>query len=260
MTRARRPARALGVRTALYHELAPYYDQIYHGKNYRAESTRLRSIVRQFGRSAGRDWLDVACGTGKHLEHLRKYYHCSGVDASPEMLRIARRRLPGVRFTIGDMRSLRLGREFDVVSCLFSAIGHLPTEHDLLRCFRRLALHLKPGGVAIVEPWISPEMFRGGALHLRTYQDPKVLIVRASYSRRRGNVSFTYYDYLVGRSGRGIRHLVEVDRGLMVRPGRLVDLMREAGLRPRYLKDGFMRDRGLLVGTKPPGPNVPLRR
>ena len=77
---------------------------------------------------AARTLLDVACGTGRHLEHLRSTFETAGVDADAGMLEIARARLPGVPLSVGDMRDLDLGRRFDVVTCLFSAIGF---AHDL---------------------------------------------------------------------------------------------------------------------------------
>ena len=235
----------------LYRDLAKYYDIQYSWKDYRAEVRKLEQIVRQYGRSGGRSWLDVACGTGKHLELLRRRYDCVGVDASAEMLRVARRRLPGVRLVQADMRSFSLGRQFDVVSCMFSAIGHLTSERDLARAFARFAGHLKPGGVAIVEPWILPSRAKPGHVHLRTYESPEVTLVRMAYSRIRGRHTIIRYYHLIGIPRRGIQFLEEVDRGLMADPAGLQRLMRRAGLVPHFLLRGFTRDRGLLLGVKP---------
>jgi SAM-dependent methyltransferase len=235
----------------LYRDLAEYYDIQYAWKDYRAEVRQLEQIVRRFGRSDGRSWLDVACGTGKHLEHLSRRHECVGVDASAPMLRVARRRLPGIRLVRADMRTFSLGRQFDVVSCLFSAVGHLDSERDLERAFARFAEHLKPGGVAIVEPWILPSRAKPGHIHLRTYQDPGLTLVRLAYSVVRGRRTIIRYFHLVGVPGRGIRFLEEVDRGLMVDPDGLQRLMRRAGLVPHFLARGFTRDRGLLIGVKP---------
>jgi len=237
----------------LYRDLAPYYDLQNSWKDYREEVRRLEVIVRRYGRSGGRSWLDVACGTGKHLEILRHRHDCAGVDASPEMLRVARRRLPGVRLVRGDMRTFSLGREFDVVSCLFSAIGHLRTERDVERAFSRFAAHLRPGGVAIVEPWILPSRAKPGHVHLTTYQDRNLTLVRLAYSKVHGRRTKIRYIHLIGIAGRGIRYLEEVDHGLMVDPRGLEGLMRRAGLKPHFFARGFTRDRGLLIGVKPRG-------
>jgi ubiquinone/menaquinone biosynthesis C-methylase UbiE len=249
------PARAL-----MFHRLAEYYDPLYAWKDYRGESKYLESLARRYGRSGGTKWLDVACGTGRHLEFLRRRFSVRGIDASPEMLRFARRRLPGIRLGRADMRTFRLAESFDVVSCLFSAIGHLATERDLQLAVSNFARHLKPGGVAIVEPWVQPADFRAGSTHLLTHQGPTTTIVRLASSARRGNISIVRYHYLIGETGRPVRYFEDVSRGLMVPRTRLLTMMRTAGLRPRSLARGLMKRRGLLVGVKPLGPRTSRRR
>jgi ubiquinone/menaquinone biosynthesis C-methylase UbiE len=240
-------------RLHMYADLAKYYDTQYSSKDYPTEVRRLEALARRYGRSGGTTWLDVACGTGKHLEILRRRHACAGVDASPEMLRIARRRLPGIPLHRGDMRTFRLGRTFDVVTCLFSAIGHLTSERDIRKTFATLARHLKVGGVAIVEPWVLPSKARPGHVSMRTCQDPDFTLVRLAYSKVRGRMTVIRYFYLIGEPGRGIRFLEETDRGLMVDAHRLQSLMKNSGLIPHFLARGFTSERGLLVGIKSEG-------
>lgn len=235
----------------MFHRLAPYYDDLVGQKDYPSEVRTLESLARRWVRSGGRSWLDVACGTGRHLSFLRRHYTVRGVDLSPEMLRVAKRRLPGVRLGIGDMRSFRLGETFDVISCLYSAIGHLETERDVRTTFENFARHLTPGGIAIVEPWIDPVDFRSGYVHLLTHSSPSVTVVRMAFSSRRGRRSAIHYHYLIGRSGRRVEHFEEVDRGLLVPRRRLVQLMRSAGLKAWFLTNGLPSGRGLLLGLKP---------
>jgi ubiquinone/menaquinone biosynthesis C-methylase UbiE len=235
---------------SMYRGLAKYYDAIYDWKDYRSESRRLETIARRYVGTGRTTWLDVACGTGRHLEFLRRRHPATGVDQSSEMLRLARRRLPGIRLVEGDMRTLRLNRRFDVVTCLFSAIGHLKTEEDVRRTFANFARHLNDRGVVIVEPWIEPSAYRPGGIHLRTYESPTVTVVRGAFSTRRGDHSVIAYHYLIAEPGRGIRHLEETDVGLMLSRSRLVSLMRSAGLRSRFLARGLGSGRGLLVGSK----------
>ncbi len=235
----------------MFRELARYYDSIASFKDYRAESAALERLVRRFRRSNGRDWLDVACGTGRHLEHLRKHYRVVGIDLSREMLRIARDRLPGEELRRGDMRTFRLERQFDVVSSLFSAIGHLRSESEVRTALANFARHLKPGGVVLVEPWISPDMFQPGHVHALSGRTSDGVIARVSYARRRGSRSIIDYSYLIGTKGRGVAYVREIVPGLMVAPERLVELGNAAGLRARFLRRGLPSGRGLLVGVKP---------
>lgn len=240
-----------GARLSQFHELAKYYDALNDWKDYREESRRLEAIARRFGRSGKTTWLDVACGTGRHLEFLRRRHEVTGVDGSREMLRIARRRLPGVPLVPGDMRSVRLGRRFDVVSCLFSAIGHLTTTRDVGRAFANFARHVNPGGVVIVEPWIERTAFRPGSIHLRTHVSPSLTIARLAFSSRRGHESRIHYHFLVGKPGHEIQYFRETDPGLLLARTELLHLMHRAGLRPHYLRRGFLPGRGLVVGVKP---------
>jgi SAM-dependent methyltransferase len=233
-----------------FRELAEYYDAINDWKDYRGESERLETIARRFGRRGRTTWLDVACGTGRHLEYLSRRHPTVGVDSSREMLRFARRRLPGVRLVPGDMRTFRLDRRFDVVSCLFSAIGHLRTEEDVRKTFANFARHLNPGGVTIVEPWIRPSGFRPGMIHLRMHEGPDATVVRCAFSSRRANHSVIDYHFLIGKTGHGIQHYEVRDVGLLLSPEKLLRLMRWAGLRPYFIARGLMPGRGLLVAVK----------
>jgi ubiquinone/menaquinone biosynthesis C-methylase UbiE len=234
-----------------FHELAKYYDALNDWKDYREESRRLETIAQRFGRPGKTTWLDVACGTGRHLEFLRRRHLIAGVDGSRAMLRIARGRLPGVPLVLGDMRDVRLGRRFDVVSCLFSAIGHLTSVRDVRRAFANLARHVTPGGVVIVEPWIERSAFRVGSIHLRTHVSPTLSIARLAYSSRRGRRSIIHFHFLIGTPGRDIRYVHETDAGWLFSREELLELMRSVGLRSHFLARGFSPGRGLLIGVKP---------
>ena len=72
--------------------------------------------------------LDVACGTGKHLERLAQDHSVEGMDLDAALLELALRRLPGVPLHQADMTSFELGRRFDAVVCLFSSIGYVKTR------------------------------------------------------------------------------------------------------------------------------------
>ena len=72
--------------------------------------------------------LDLACGTGGFTrELLAPGREVVGLDGSPEMLAVARERLPGVDFVVGDLRDFDLREEglrlFDVQCRLLAAIG-----------------------------------------------------------------------------------------------------------------------------------------
>jgi ubiquinone/menaquinone biosynthesis C-methylase UbiE len=76
----------------MFTKTAKHYDAVYADKNYDEESELITSLVRERIPSATA-LLDVACGTGKHLEHLQQTFECTGVELDPEMLSIAKDRV-----------------------------------------------------------------------------------------------------------------------------------------------------------------------
>ncbi|MGP8077844.1 MAG: class I SAM-dependent DNA methyltransferase [Thermoplasmata archaeon] len=237
-----------------YGRLAEVYDRVYSWKDYAREARIVRSIARRWGPRGARTLLDVACGTGAHLRHLARWYECTGLDPSSAMLAVARRNVPGVRFVRGRMPSFELHRRFDVITCLFSAIGYVPDVAALRRTARTFAHHLAPGGVAIVEPWLTPEVWKPGGAHLLTVPSRERPIARMNLSVTRQGRSVMDMHYLVAGKDR-IDHWVERhDLGLFSTQT-MTSAFRAAGLRVRRVPSGFYRsgrsDRGLYVATLP---------
>lgn len=120
----------------LYGELARYYDLIYSFKDYRREAVRVKALISHYKKSEGKELLDIACGTGHHLEYLKDEFSCTGVDISNEILEVARKNVEGVVFKRADMATLNLGKKFDVITCLFSSIGYVKTRTNLRKTIR----------------------------------------------------------------------------------------------------------------------------
>lgn len=142
----------------IYGREARFYDAIYEarGRDVRREVDFLASVAAAEGVEV-RTLCDVACGTGVHLaEWARRGVDVTGVDLSSEMLAVARGRLPDAELVESDMREFRLGREFDLVTCLFSSIAHAGDDAGFDAAFASMAVHVAPGGLLLVEPWITP--------------------------------------------------------------------------------------------------------
>src|SRR5690349_1894535 len=99
----------------MFEKSARFYDALYAGKDYAKAAAKLQALVRErLPRAA--TLLDVGCGTGRHLKHLcEQYRSVEGADLNPDLLAIARERLPGVALHCADMTSFDLGKKFDVV-------------------------------------------------------------------------------------------------------------------------------------------------
>ena len=78
-----------------YRQSARIYDALCRQKDYRGATRSLIQVLKRFAPDA-ETLLDVGCGTGRHLEHLRDRFRVEGFDLSRNMLAIARRRNPGI--------------------------------------------------------------------------------------------------------------------------------------------------------------------
>ncbi len=193
--------------TSPYRRSAAIYDALFRDKDYQKSSRTLVQILRRVTPEA-RTLLDVGCGTGRHLAYLRGKFDVEGLDSSRQMLAIARERCPGVRFHQGSLVAFNLRRRFDVITCLFGAIAYAKTMARLRTAARCLVRHLQPGGVLVVEPWITPDRFVAGRLVFDHVDDANLKVARMYVTKRRGAVSVFDSRYLVA-TGTGVAHFTE---------------------------------------------------
>ena len=234
----------------MFRHSAQYYDIVYAWKDYAAEARALGDIIRRHKRSAGNALLDVACGTGAHLAHLAAEFRVEGVDVEPAMVEVARRRLPDVPIHQGDMAELAMGRRFDVVTCLFSSIGYMKTVERLNRAVRAMARHLVPGGILLVEPWLLPEVYQVGSLHMGTVDRPELKLARVTRSGIDGRVSIMDMHHLVATAD-GVESFVERHELGLFTADEYRGAFRAAGLALCEVSaQGLLTGRGLYVGIR----------
>lgn len=259
-----------------YTRSARLYDLIYSFKDYGAEVATLREILERESPGA-RDVLDVACGTAEHARLLTAppapggagalgdaadgapggpsvgrarlvpagHFRVDGVDLEPAFLEIARAKVPSGRFVVADMADFDLGRRYDAVLCLFSAIGYLieyPRLVSALRCFGR---HLRPGGVALVEPWFTPDEWRVGSIHMQTAERDDIKVCRMTVSAREGQVAVMPFRYMAATRD-GVECFQEEHRMALRTREEMLAAFEEAGLEARFDPVG-LNGRGLYI-------------
>jgi len=233
----------------MFERSAKLYDAIYAWKDYAAETERLCEFISNHKTSAGNTLLDVACGTGGHIPYLRERFEVEGLDLNEDFVRIARERHPGITIHSGDMIETDLERRFDVVTCLFSAIGYVKTQDCLDLAVANMARHVAPGGVLIIEPWLSPDTWKGAHQppSVNVAEDPEFKAVRMIVWEQEGNIVSSDFHYLVGSTD-GVEHFTERHEVGLFTDEEYCAAFERSGLEVTHDKEGLM-GRGLFIGT-----------
>lgn len=232
----------------MYSRSTRYYDVLYGYKNYQAETEYLLEIIRPNISSQGKRLLDVACGTGRHIEYLKQYFEVEGMDINEEILEFARRRNPEIRFHTGDMINFSLDDSFDIITCLFSSIGYVKTLENLQRAARCMARHVKPGGLLIIEPWFTPQNWQPDTVHGMFIDEPDLKIARINTSKVEGRLSYFDLHHLIG-TPQGTEYFVERHELGLFETLEVENALAEAGLQVSYDPRG-LTGRGLFIGKK----------
>ena len=142
----------------MYSDLAPWFHLLTHPSDYWDEAAFVTRVVDEVASGEARTLLELGSGGGNNASHLKARFACTLSDLSPDMLALSRTLNPECEHLEGDMRTLRLGREFDVVF-IHDAISYLTTEDDLAAAIQTAAVHVRPGGVVILMPDATTEIF-----------------------------------------------------------------------------------------------------
>lgn len=143
----------------MYADLAPWFHLLTHPSDYEDEAGFVMRVVADIGDGESRTLLELGSGGGNNASHLKASFECTLTDISPEMLALSKTLNPECEHLEGDMRSLRLGRTFDVVF-VHDAISYLTTEEDLRAALETAFVHVRPGGVVVLTPDATTEIFR----------------------------------------------------------------------------------------------------
>jgi SAM-dependent methyltransferase len=114
-----------------------------------------RDALRAVNAREGMKILDAGCGTGGACVEADKIgCEVIGVDASPALLEVARKRLPAARFQESDLESLPLG-DSEVDASI--AVNSVLYADDMARAVRELARVTRPVGRVVITNWGIPD-------------------------------------------------------------------------------------------------------
>jgi SAM-dependent methyltransferase len=131
-----------------YGDFARFYDALMGDAQH--NSLRVLAAIERYLPQAS-SLLELGCGTGSVLAGLTTLVSLSGLDRSPEMLAIARSKVPSARYVEGDMASFDLDHRFDVVICMFDTVNHLANFDQWRALFRRVYHHLADEGLFVFD-------------------------------------------------------------------------------------------------------------
>jgi SAM-dependent methyltransferase len=160
-----------------------YYNLLYKDKDYAGEVEYVHRLLGKY-RPGATSILDLGCGTGRHdIVFAGKGYVVTGVDRSEEMLTVANSNLsfapsPPI-FARGDIRTVRLDRQFDAVLSLFHVMSYQTSNEDLQAAFATACAHLGPEGIFIFDCWYGPSVLTDRpAIRVKRLEDASVSVIR----------------------------------------------------------------------------------
>jgi SAM-dependent methyltransferase len=149
---------------SLYHELADWWPILSTPEDYAEEAAFYQGVINAACPSPPETMLELGSGGGNNASHLKAYFQMALVDLSEGMLEVSKGLNPELEHIQGDMRTVRLGRQFDVVF-IHDAISYMTTEADLAQAIQTAYLHCKPGGLAVFAPDCTRETFKESTSH-----------------------------------------------------------------------------------------------
>ncbi len=144
-------SRAGRIAPSMYERLAASYDNDLRDEFSRVCADTAARHLQGHGILPPAQILDLACGTGLTAYHLQdQRYRVTGIDASQDMLAIARARVPASgkapRFLHGDIRALPDFGPFSAALCFGDVLNHLLQAQDVLAMLKSVHSVLAPGG------------------------------------------------------------------------------------------------------------------
>lgn len=146
-----------------YHDAAPWWPLISPPEDY-AEEAAFAATALSSASIPVRQVLELGSGGGHNAVHLKARFRMTLVDLSADMLQMSQLLNPECEHLRGDMRSIRLGRDFDAVF-VHDAVDYMITEDDLRRAVETAFVHCRSGGVAVFVPDDTAETFESGTRH-----------------------------------------------------------------------------------------------
>jgi len=184
-----------------YNELAWTEDLLSDPADYEGEVEGYVDLIKRNSAHAPYTLLHLGCGAGGHDTYFKQHFAVTGLDVSRGMLDKARLRNPDIEYVEGDMRTVRLGQEFDAV-VIPDSIDYMGSLPELRMAIETAVAHLKAGGILLVVGK-TREIFRGNNfVYAGEKEDLHVTLLENNYiNRYRLDTYEATLVYLIRRRG-----------------------------------------------------------
>jgi SAM-dependent methyltransferase len=143
----------------MYDELAAWWPLLSLPADYEEEAAFYRHAIEEASERSPRTALELGSGGGNNASHMKAHFALVLVEPSSGMLEVSRALNPECEHVQGDMRTVRLGRQFDAVF-VHDAVCYMSTLADLRQAMDTAFMHCRPGGVALFAPDFVRENFQ----------------------------------------------------------------------------------------------------
>lgn len=235
----------------MYHELAAWWPLISPLEDYAEEAAFFWQTLASAGLPGSPSLLELGCGGGSNAFYLKKNFaRVTLSDMSPQMLAVSRSRNPECEHVEGDMRTLRLGREFNAVF-IHDAIDHMITAGDLQQAMQTAFVHCKAGGLALLVPDHLRETFAPSTSHDGYDGEGRAIrYLEWTYDPDEADTFYyTDFAYLLRDGDRPVQIVYDQHICGLFPRAEWLRLLSETGFTPEIIRDSYGRD--LFLARKP---------
>ena len=232
----------------LYKELAKWWPLLSPHTEYEEEAHLFLKIVRQY-HPAIKAAVEFGSGGGSNAFYLKKHFSMTLTDLSEDMLAVSRELNPDCLHMQGDMRTIDVGMDFDLVF-IHDAISYFTGKADLLAVMKNAKKHLKSDGLLFIMPDQYTETFEPRTDHGGVDKDGRGMrYLEWSYdSDPADGVTETEYAYLMRDSDGQITHEYDSAKAGLFSMPEWEALLADAGFQAHFERVEFSKEPGSYFG------------